>query len=51
MRRTALILCVLLPALCLAQQTYHIIPQPKHISYAEGAYTLPKGWAPSKAKW
>ena len=51
MRRTALILCVLLPALCLAQQTYHIIPQPKHISYAEGAYTLPKGWTTSKAKW
>ena len=51
MKRIVLILSVLLPTFCLAQQVYHIIPQPKQIVYGEGAFHLPKHWTPSKAKW
>ena len=45
-----LLLLVLLPALCLAQQDYRIIPQPKHIDYSQGSYQLPQRWTASKAR-
>ena len=51
MRKFLFIISILLPTLCLAQQTYHILPQPKQISYGKGSYSLPKGWNISKAKW
>ena len=51
MRKFLFIISILLPALCTAQQTYHILPQPKQISYGEGSYPLPKGWNSGKAKW
>ena len=50
MRKLLFIASILLPALCTAQQTYHILPQPKQIVYGNGSYSTPANHHPSP-KW